>query len=100
MASSLGDKMLQVKIKVANRTYPLKIKASEEETVRRAGSLLNKKIEEFKKIYAADDKDVLAMSALMFAIDSLKTGNKDSVLEDEFHALLHDIESSLDKLAS
>ena len=40
------------------------------------------------------------MSALMFAIDSLKTGNKDSVLEDEFHALLHDIESSLDKLAS
>ena len=97
MASELGDKLLSVKINIAGRAYPLNIKAKEEEIVRKAGRLLNKRLEEFRNNYAADDKDVLAMSALMFAIDSLKTGSVDTVFEDDVKKHLDDVEASLNQ---
>ncbi|HIF13867.1 MAG TPA: cell division protein ZapA [Bacteroidetes bacterium] len=95
----LGERELAIKINIAGRNYPLTIKANEEELVRKAGVLLNKRIEEFKSSYAADIKDLLAMSALMFAIDSMRGGKNEAALEYDIISVLQEIDLTLDKVS-
>ena len=95
----LGERELAIKINIAGRNYPLTIKANEEEMVRKAGVLLNKRIEEFKSSYAADIKDLLAMSALMFAIDSMRGGKNEAALEYDIISVLQEIDLTLDKVS-
>ncbi len=69
---------LKIKIKIANRIYPIVANnVSEEEGIRKAAKTINHLISDFEKNYAVGDKqDVLAMCALQFAskkeIDILK----------------------------
>ncbi len=59
---------LSIKIKIANRVYPLTIKAEEEEGVRKAADNINQSINEFERLYDVKDKqDLLAMAALKVA---------------------------------
>ncbi|MCB9174955.1 MAG: cell division protein ZapA [Flavobacteriales bacterium] len=59
----MGD--LSIKIKIANRVYPLTINAKEEEGVRKVADEINKSIAEYEKLYAVKDyQDLLAMVAL------------------------------------
>ena len=59
----MGD--LSIKIKIANRVYPLTINAKEEEGVRKVADEINKSISEYEKLYAVKDyQDLLAMVAL------------------------------------
>jgi cell division protein ZapA len=68
---------LSIKIKIANRVYPLTIDAKEEESVRRAAEEINHSINEFERLYAVKDKqDLLAMVAL-------KISSRNSELEDK-----------------
>lgn len=56
---------LSIKIKIANRVYPLTINAKEEEGVRKVADEINKSIAEYEKLYAVKDyQDLLAMVAL------------------------------------
>lgn len=53
---------ISVKILIANRTYPLKIKSEEEEIVRKAEKAINNFISGLEKNYAITDKqDLLSM---------------------------------------
>ncbi len=59
---------LSIKVKIANRVYPLKIKASEEEGVRKAAEAINHSIAELEQLYDVKDKqDLLAMVAIKIA---------------------------------
>lgn len=59
----MGD--LSIKIKIANRVYPLTVNANEEEGVRKVADEINKSIAEYEKLYAVKDyQDLLAMVAL------------------------------------
>ncbi len=59
----MGD--LSIKIKIANRVYPLTVNAVEEEGVRKVADEINKSIAEYEKLYAVKDyQDLLAMVAL------------------------------------
>jgi cell division protein ZapA len=60
---------LKIKVTVAGRVYPLKVKnANEEEGMRKAANKINDLVTKFEKNYAVSDKqDVLAMCALQFA---------------------------------
>ena len=40
---------LSIKIRIGNREYPMKVKAEDEERIRRAGKLLNEKIKTLPK---------------------------------------------------
>ena len=63
---------LSITVKIADRSYRLKIKQEEEERVRRAAAMINEKISEYSDQYAYNDKqDLLAMGALYFATISL-----------------------------
>ena len=40
---------LSIKIRIGNREYPMRVKAEDEERIRKAGKLLNEKIKTFAK---------------------------------------------------
>jgi cell division protein ZapA len=55
---------LSIKIKIAEREYPMKVKRDEEEKVRAAGKLINEKLKNYKEQFGIDDKqDLLSMVA-------------------------------------
>ncbi|MCH8904269.1 MAG: cell division protein ZapA [Bacteroidetes bacterium] len=74
----------------------MKIDAEEEERVRKAAKMVNEKMMEFKDTYAADKQDLLAMSALTFAIEASK--NKENVVteDQDFIDKLNEIENIVD----
>jgi len=55
---------LSIKIKIADREYPMKVDASDEEQIRLAGKKINEKIKLYRDQFGIDDKqDLLAMVA-------------------------------------
>lgn len=59
---------LKIKLSIANRVYPLTIKPSQEEGLRKATKKIEAMIGQFEQNYSVRDKqDVLAMCALQFA---------------------------------
>ena len=56
---------LSIKIKIANRVYPLTVNADEEEGIRNAAEKINQSVSEFERLYDVKDKqDLIAMAAL------------------------------------
>jgi cell division protein ZapA len=65
---------LSIKIRIADRDYPMRVTEEEEERLRIAGRLLNERLKLFRDQFGIDDKqDLLAMVALEVAADSLHT---------------------------
>ena len=59
---------LSIKIKIANRVYPLTVDAKEEEGIRNAAEKINQSVDDFERLYDVKDKqDLLAMAALKVA---------------------------------
>ena len=55
---------LSIKLRIGNREYPMRIKAEDEERIRRAGRVLNEKAQTYKERFGIDDQqDLLAMVA-------------------------------------
>ena len=67
---------LSIKVMIGGRSYPLTINRSEEEKIRKAVSEIDKNIKELKNNYAVIDmQDLLAMTALEYATDSVSKNN-------------------------
>src|SRR3990172_5826706 len=79
--------VLSIKVMIADRPYPVRVEAADEETVRKAAKMVNDKMKDFRENYAADKQDLLAMAALMFAVDLMKSEKglrqKDDLLSDK-----------------
>ncbi|MBN4072150.1 cell division protein ZapA [Flavobacteriales bacterium AH-315-E23] len=74
---------LSIKLTIANRVYPLSIKRSDEENVRKATKLIENSIKDYEENYSVRDKqDLLAMCALQFANQVVSDEGK-FVLEDD-----------------
>ena len=59
---------LSIKVTIANREYPLKIKRTEEGRVLKAAKMLNDRIKEYEEQYSVSDKlDIITMCAVHFA---------------------------------
>ena len=63
------DDIFSIKVNIADRFYPVKIKRDDEEKVRKAAKHINEKIQLYKqKKYAEkDDQDFLAMVSLQLS---------------------------------
>ncbi|MBL4755437.1 MAG: cell division protein ZapA [Flavobacteriales bacterium] len=73
---------LSIKLTIANRVYPLSIKRSDEENVRKAAKLIENSIKDYEANYSVRDKqDLLAMCALQFANQVVSDEGK-FILED------------------
>ena len=67
------EEKLSIRINLADRYYPLKIEAKDEERIRGAAKLINEKILQYKQRYVdKDNQDFLAMAALQFVIRYLE----------------------------
>ena len=67
----MGD--ISIKIKIAEREYPMKVAEAEEERLRLAGRAINDRLRFFKEEFRIEDKqDLLAMVAFECMADKLK----------------------------
>lgn len=88
---------LAIKIRIADRDYPMRVSPPEEERLRLAGRQLNERIKEFREQYGIQDKqDLLAMIALSTMADGLKVSKE----KDGTDAVLTERLTRLDKLLS
>lgn len=88
---------LSIKLNIAGRMYPLTIRREEEESIRLAARKIEEAIKAFEENYAVRDKqDLLAMTALQLATQSMKKGNKKE--DDESENALRAIQAQLQKV--
>ena len=91
------EDMLSIKVQIAERFYPLKIKRQDEEKIRKAARLINDKVLQYKQRYTdKDTQDFMAMAALQFVINLIDCEQQQNVvsLEEE----LGNLSSELDEL--
>ncbi len=68
--SEKSEDLVQIQVMIADRQYPLRIKKGEEDTVKKAVTLVNDKLKEYQDSYSGKDKqDYLSMCVLMFAVE-------------------------------
>ena len=90
---------LNIKLSIADRLYPMKVNASDEENMRKSALLINQKIKDFSQKYAVkDNQDLLAMCALSFSIELHKYRQKNNVEKDNINSYLNNLENILSGL--
>ena len=94
------DEQLSIKVQIAERFYPLKIKRTDEEKIRKAARLINDKVLQYKQRYTdKDTQDFMAMAALQFVINLLDCEQQQNVvsLEKELNDLSAELDQILEK---
>jgi len=92
------EDMLSIKVQIAERFYPLKIKRQDEEKIRRAARLINEKVLQYKQRYTdKDTQDFMAMAALQFVISLIDCEQQQNVvsLEEELGSLSSELDELL-----
>jgi len=91
---------LSIKIKIADREYPMKVKPADEERVRKAGKNINERIRMYREKFGIDDKqDLLSMVAFDCLIDKMEAEEShfgvDETVVEKISELNHKISQSL-----
>jgi hypothetical protein len=90
--------LIPINLPVGDRTYRLKIKAEDEETVRKMAKKMNDQLNLFKSQYPGKDmQDYLAMSLLSFVTEE-QPSNAQVAADHDTAAFLSSIEASIDKV--
>ncbi|MCU0358396.1 MAG: cell division protein ZapA [Cyclobacteriaceae bacterium] len=88
---------LSIRIKIADREYPMKVKANDEEKVRVASRLINEKLKSYRDQFGIDDKqDLLAMVAFDSLVEKMSTEQN----HQEIDQTVFDKVSQLNQLVS
>ena len=87
----MGD--LSIKIRIADREYPMLVQADDQDKIRSAGKLLNEKIKEFKEQFGVEDKqDLLAMIAFDCFVEKITAGEQSTMSMKVIHQKLSDMD--------
>lgn len=87
---------VNVKVEIADGLYTLKAKSEDEENIKQAVELINRKISEFEKNYGIKDKkDVLAMVTLQLVSVLQKEKNQAEEELSTLKVVLKDVEHML-----
>jgi cell division protein ZapA len=74
---------LSIKIKIADREYPMKVKLQDEERIRTAGKLINEKLKSYREQFGIEDKqDLLAMVAFDSLVDKMAIEDSHQVIDE------------------
>lgn len=74
---------LSVRIKIADREYPMKVSSQDEAQVRQAGKLINDKIKAYRDQFGIDDKqDLLAMVAFDCLMEQMLSTVPDNNIDE------------------
>ncbi len=96
-----SDLEISIKVNIADRIYPLKVKQSEEEFVRKAAKSISDKLQDYRKGFDVDNKeDLLAMCALEAYTELHKLKTSEWIRDDgisEKIAAISKIASTIDR---
>ena len=93
------ENKIKIKVKIADRIYPLTIRPEQEESIRLSVKKIDQMIKQLEQSYAVRDKqDVLAMCALQLALQLRQEGKKSSENTDEIEKKLRNIDEMLSTL--
>lgn len=77
---------LSIKLRIGSREYPMRVKAEDEERIRRAGKILNEKMKTYREKFGIEDQqDLLAMVAFDCQVEKMK--NEESKITTDEHSL-------------
>ena len=92
-----NDQLIPLNIVIADRSYRIKIQASDEETIRKVLKTINEKILEFKTQFAGKDmQDYVSMVLIWYATQA-KENTTEIMSEDLIQSLLK-MEKQLDQV--
>ncbi|MDQ3394388.1 MAG: cell division protein ZapA [Bacteroidota bacterium] len=91
---------LSVRIKIADREYPMKVEAADEARIRNAGKQINERMKAYRDRFGIDDKqDLLAMVAFDCLVDAVQPDEARNVTDEgvveKISALNHLISQAL-----
>jgi len=90
---------LSIKVYIADRTYPLKVSADQEETVRKAARHINDKMKMLQQQFAVKDKqDILSMIVLEEVTHKMNNAELHSIAQENIQAELHELQQLLGKI--
>ena len=90
---------LSIRLKIAGKEYPMKVKRDEEERVRLAAKIVNEKVKSYKEQFRIDDKqDLLAMTAFDGVIKRLRMENQSSGTDNEIIQKIAEIDNLISNL--
>lgn len=96
----MGKDLLNIKLMVADRLYPLSIVPSEEESFRLAAKKINEMIQTFEQHYDLRDKqDAIAMCAIVLARQASQEKLNEDDKQEQITKKLQDIYAVLNSLA-
>ncbi len=88
-----------LKVHIAGRSYPLKVKESDAEFIKSIAEEVNEKIHSFQRSYANRDKqDCLSMALLTYAVDLHKAKLQSS--NHNLNEKMMELDTLLDELLS
>jgi len=89
--------LIPISVWLAGRSYRIRIKAEEEEAVRKAVKLADEKIIELRSHYAGkDDQDFVAMCLLSYAADNAIEGSSfNPVMDTEIKDMINRIDNTI-----
>ena len=92
--------LLNIKLMVADRLYPLSIDPSEEESFRLAAKKINEMIQTFERHYdLRDEQDAIAMCAIVLARQASQEKLNEDDKQEQITKKLQDIYAVLNSLA-
>ena len=84
---------------IADRTYPLKVSADQEETVRKAARHINDKMKLLQQQFAVKDKqDILSMIVLEEVTHKMNSAEHQSIAQKNIEVELHELQQLLGKI--
>lgn len=88
----MSDEKFNIQLRIANKTYPITVTRSTEETYRKAAKLIQQRIDRYTASFFAEDKqDYYAMVMLDLAIALVKEQN----IEDRLQTMVDKLDQTL-----
>ena len=88
----MSDEKFNIQLRIANKTYPITVNRSTEETYRKAAKLIQQRIDRYTASFFAEDKqDYYAMVMLDLAIALVTEQN----IEDRLQTMVDKLDQTL-----
>lgn len=94
------DDTFTIRVNIADRYYPLKIKRSDEAKIRVAAKKINDTVFQYRKVYTDKDaQDFLAMAAIQFVTQLTEQEESDGggKYVEELHKMCQQVDIALEK---
>ena len=90
------DEKIPIRVVIADRIMPLKVARKDEEYVRLAARMINRRMEEFKEYNTGEVIDRLAWAALDYTSDLVKHLKNVELKDDTVESELQDLDQMLE----